>query len=187
MQKEVILFLDGAHPDHQTQATYGWMKKGSKLAIKTTAKQLRLHYMGVINVANDKITHITKSYEKINSNSIADFLGEIQQKLQHQDKIHIILDNASYHKNKEVKAFLQQPNNKLQLHYLPPYSPNLNLIERLWKIMRQQVTYNQYYSTFDEFQHNIKTFFQNLDQIQHILLQRITDKFQVIDPRFVRV
>lgn len=187
LQKEVILFLDGVHPDHQTQATYGWMKKGSKLAIKTTAKQLRLHYMGAINVANDKITHITKSYEKINSNSIADFLGEIQQKLQHQDKIHIILDNASYHKSKEVKAFLQQPNNKLQLHYLPPYSPNLNLIERLWKIMRQQVTYNQYYSTFDEFQHNIKTFFQNLDQIQHILLQRITDKFQVIDPRFVRV
>jgi len=103
------------HPDHQTQATYGWMKKGSKLAIKTTAKQLRLHYMSLINVANDKITHITKSYEKINSNSIADFLGEIQQKLQHRDKIHIILDNASYHKSKEVKAFLQQPNNKLAI------------------------------------------------------------------------
>jgi hypothetical protein len=37
LQKEVILFLDGVHPDHQTQVSYGWMKKGSKLAIKTTA------------------------------------------------------------------------------------------------------------------------------------------------------
>jgi transposase len=62
--------------------------------------------MGEINVANDKITHITKSYEKINSNSIADFFGKIQQKLQNQDKIHIIMDNASYPQKQGNKSLL---------------------------------------------------------------------------------
>ncbi len=185
-KKETILFLDGVHPDHQTQAVHGWIRKGSKLAIKTTAKQSRLHYMGAISVGADKIDNITKSYETINGKSITDFLTEITKKFEDKTKIHIILDNASYHKSKEVKTHLET-NPKLQLHYLPPYSPNLNLIERLWKIMREKVTYNLYYKTFEEFRQNIENFFQNLDQIQDLLLQRITEKFHVIEPKFVQL
>ena len=79
------------------QPMAGW-KKAANLPLKPPPNNWDCTSVGAINVANDKITHITKSYEKINSNSIADFLGEIQQKLQHQDKIHIISDNASYTK-----------------------------------------------------------------------------------------
>jgi len=185
-ENEEILFFDGVHPDHQTQAVYGWIKKGSKLAIPTTATQPRLHYLGVIAVKKDKIENITQSYEKIDSKSVTDFLQKIELKLSHKKKIHIILDNASYHKSKEVKLYLEN-HPKIQLHYLPPYSPNLNLIERLWKVMREKTTYNRYYSTFTEFRQSIDNFFQNLDQIQELLLQRITEKFQVIEPKFVQL
>ena len=182
-QQEEILFFDGVHPDHQTQAVYGWIKKGHKLAIPTTAKQPRIHYLGAIAVKEDKIEHITQSYDKINGEAVVNFLAKIANKLSHKKKIHIILDNAGYHKCKEVKEYLEQ-HPKIQLHYLPPYSPNLNLIERLWKIMREKVTYNKYYKTFLEFRTKIAEFFENLDDIQDILTKRITEKFQIINPTF---
>ncbi len=185
-EKEEILFLDGVHPDHQTQAVYGWIRKGNKLAIPTTAKQPRLHYLGAIAVKKDKIDNITKFYEKINGASITNFFQEIELKFSHKERIHIVLDNAGYHKGKEVKSYLEN-HPKICLHYLPPYSPNLNLIERLWKIMREKTTYNRYYKSFEEFRQSIGDFFNNLDQIQNLLLQRITEKFQVIEPKFVQL
>ena len=123
-EQEEILFLDGVHPDHQTQATYGWIQTGVQIAIKTTAKQPRIHYLGAIAVKEDKIEHITQSYDKINGEAVVNFLAKIANKLSHKKKIHIILDNAGYHKCKEVKEYLEQ-HPKIQLHYLPPYSPNL--------------------------------------------------------------
>ena len=184
-EQEEILFLDGVHPDHQTQATYGWIQTGVQIAIKTTAKQPRTHYLGAIAVKEDKIEHITQSYDKINGEAVVNFLAKIANKLSHKKKIHIILDNAGYHKCKEVKEYLEQ-HPKIQLHYLPPYSPNLNLIERLWKIMREKVTYNKYYKTFLEFRTKIAEFFENLDDIQDILTKRITEKFQIINPVFLQ-
>ncbi len=98
-----------------------------------------------------------------------------------------ILDNAGYHKCKSVKNYIRHSkNNKIKLHFLPPYSPNLNLSERIWKIMREKVTYNRYYPTFTEFRTAIINFFNNLNEMQDILTARITDKFQVIKPVFLQ-
>ncbi|MCH9756018.1 MAG: transposase, partial [Gammaproteobacteria bacterium] len=54
-----------------------------------------------------------------------------------------IWDNAGYHKSQAIRDFVKKTN--IELHFLPPYSPNLNPIERLWKIMHENVTYNRYY------------------------------------------
>lgn len=59
----------------------------------------------------------------------------------------IILDNASAHTTPALDNFLQQHQDRLELVFLPTYSPNLNLIERLWKLMRAQVTNNQFFET----------------------------------------
>jgi len=56
-------------------------------------------------------------------------------------KIHIFCDNARYYRNKSVQAYIE--NSKVKLHFLPPYSPNLNPIERLWKWMKERVMYNR--------------------------------------------
>ena len=64
-------------------------------------------------------------------------------------KITVILDNARYYRSKVVAEYLQ--NSRIELMFLPPYSPNLNLIERFWKFFKKQVLYNQYYGTFRQF------------------------------------
>ena len=58
-------------------------------------------------------------------------------------------DNARYHKNRLVEEYLKK--SKIELHFLPPYSPNLNPIERLWQWMKEQVMYNTYYAEFKSF------------------------------------
>jgi len=74
----------------------------------------------------------------------------------------IILDNAKYHYSKEVKKFLQ--GSKIKLVFLPTYSPNLNLIERLWKFFKKTVLYNQYYEDLKEFRKACINFFSNISQ-----------------------
>lgn len=64
------------------------------------------------------------------------------------------------------------------LHYLPPDSPNLNPIGRLWKIMHEQVTYNRYYQKAGDFTEGIQYFFNNIEQYKSIIQSRINDNFQ---------
>ena len=73
---------------------------------------------------------------------------------------YIILDNAAYQKCEKVKLKAQELN--INLIYLPPYSPNLNLIERLWKFLRKNVLAGNYYESFELFNSSIKAFIDTL-------------------------
>ncbi len=90
----------------------------------------------------------------------------------------MIWDNAGYHKNGELRSFIKTT--KIVLHYLPPYLPNLNPIERLWKVMHEQVTYNRYYEKFKDFTEAIVGFFENIDRYSSIIKSRINDNFQTL-------
>jgi transposase len=68
---------------------------------------------------------------------------------------------------------------RFKLLFLPPYSPNLNLIERLWRFFHQKVTYNHYFETFGEFKDAALTFFKNLKQYEKELSTLLTDSFQL--------
>ncbi|WP_169751849.1 transposase, partial [Escherichia coli] len=71
----------------------------------------------------------------------------------------------------------------IRLHYLPPYSPNLNPIERMWKLMNEHVRNNHYFSSTREFREAISVFFnQTLSDIADSLTSRINDHFQVLTP-----
>ena len=69
----------------------------------------------------------------------------------------MIVDNATYYKSKPVQEYLK--NSRMELHFLPGYSPNLNLIERLWKFFKK-ILDNKYYETFDEFLSACKNFYR---------------------------
>ena len=94
---------------------------------------------------------IAKEYDKsINNDSIIDFLIKIKTYYRETkkitDKIYIILDQAGYHKGEKIEKFIKN-NPDIRLIYLPTYSPNLNPIERLWKVMNEKVRNNQYFSS----------------------------------------
>lgn len=173
---EPIYFVDSVHPQHQTRLSYGWILKGERKSIPTTARQRRLNIIGGICLSGHKIVH--HQCDKVNAVSINAFLKALRQKNPGDHKIHIILDNAAYHKSHEVRAYAKAM--KIKMHYLPPYSPNLNPIERLWKVMHEKVTYNRYYEKFIDFSDATDQFFRTIAQKKRLLRSRITDNFQTL-------
>ncbi|WP_373371787.1 transposase [Bacillus thuringiensis] len=75
-----------------------------------------------------------------------------------------ILDNVKYHHVKLLKSFLRGNNRRLNLLFLPPYSPNLNMIERVWKVMKENVLANFYHETMDDLLDSIYQFIKSIDK-----------------------
>jgi transposase len=186
---EVILFLDGVHPDHQTQAVHGWIFKGSDKAIATTAKQKRCHYLGSVELNRlTGVNVLTRDYEKIDADAIIHFINTLLIHYESKKKLYLIMDQAGYHRSHKVMDFILKLGGRVEIVFLPPYSPNLNSIERLWKILRENVTYNRYYATFKEFSDAVTEFFEKkIFEMPDILKARINDRFHIIKPDFVQV
>lgn len=171
---EIIYFADGVHPDYQTQLVSGWIKQGERKAIKKTSKQTRVNLIGAINLATNEVEY--KQVDWVDSKNLILFVEQLLSKNPLVQKIHLILDNAGYHKSKEFVDYIKT--RRVELHYLPAYSPNLNPIERLWKIMREHVTYNKYYEKFALFRQEILNFFANIEDYADEIRTRINDNFQ---------
>ena len=175
---EPILFMDAMHPTQATKVSCGWIKKGTDKSIETTGSRTRLNLVGAIDLQNIAAAHVSR-YEKVNSETIIDFFTELRRNEKSRKTIHLILDGAGYHRAQVVKDKAIESN--ILLYYLPPYSPNLNPIERLWKVMNEHVRNNKYFATAKEFRCAIDNFFINiLPSIGDTLGSRINDNFQVL-------
>ena len=171
---EIILFSDSTHPQHQTKLSYGWIKKGIRKSEKMTACQKRVNIVGAIDLKTHHVEY--RQVDWVNTESLQAFSLQLCAAYPTASAIHLILDNAGYHKSKEFLKFIE--NTKIKIHYLPPYSPNLNPIERLWKIMHEHVTYNRYYAKLSDFTEGILDFFQDIEKYRASMKTRITDNFQ---------
>ena len=89
----------------------------------------------------------------------------------------VVLDNARYQKTAEVEALAAKL--AITLLYLPPYSPNLNVIERFWKFLKKKVVRNKYYATFTEFRDTLLTFLSDLSPHREKLDSLLTEKFHL--------
>lgn len=173
-----IYFADSTHPEHNTKPSYGWILKGklNDKIVKTNSGRERLNLTGAISLSNKNGVFLEQ--KTINSDSIIKLLKKLQLK-QPQGKIYLILDNASYHHSKVVRNYIKHKR-RIKLIFLPPYSPNLNPIERLWRLMHQKLTWNHYFPTFKEFRSKTLTFFRNLPKYKPELDTLITDNFQLL-------
>ena len=121
------------------------------------------------------------SFETINADAVNKFFQKLREKYPIKYKLHIILDQSGYHRSGYLIRAAKKLN--IRLHYLPPYSPNLNPIERLWKVMNEQVRNNKFFSSAKEFRTKISKFFEEtLPQIGNALNERINDNFQKLNP-----
>ena len=93
--------------------------------------------------------------------------------------MHVICDNARYYQNKAPNAWLADK--PLVQVFLPPYSPNLNLIERLWKFLRQKISNTAFYRTKGPFKTAVLDFFDRLPGFGHESASRMWLKFHVLD------
>lgn len=179
---EAICFTDGVHPTHNVQPAFGWIKKGVRKELPANTGRSRLNLSGAIDVINH--TLVIREDRTLNAESTIRFFQKIEEAYPGKSKVHVFCDNASYYRNAAVREHLQA--SKIDLHFLPPYSPNLNPIERLWKWMKERVVYNTYYEHFEDFKAAIFGFFSTLtnagvgSELREAFRSRVRDKFRPI-------
>jgi transposase len=176
LEGESIYFVDAAHPQHNPNKSYGWIKKNTVKEIETNTGRARLNLNGALDIQNFNI--VVRNEDTINSQSMVGLLEELRNQHPIEKTIYIILDNARYNRSYEVQFFAAHTN--IVLMHLPPYSPNLNIIERLWKFFYKKVKNNKYYKTFKEFKNSCLDFFQNIERFKPELSTLLTDNFQRI-------
>jgi|SRR5215213_1503242 len=175
---ETIMYMDSVHPQHNTVSSKVWIEKGTQRWIQSNTGRERMNINGAYNPFTQEV--ITQQAPTIKAPVTISLLKKIIEHHPEFIKIYLVSDNARYNKCKEVQAFLATQH-KIQMLYLPPYSPNLNLIERLWKVMHEKVIHRHYFDTFPKFKKAINAFFDNVADYQEELKSRITFKFQTFD------
>ena len=181
-KEETICFIDGVHPTHNTQVSYGWICKGERKEICSNTGRKRINISGALDLLEQKV-HFQED-SMLNAEATISFFEKIEKAYPTKKKIHLFCDNARYYKNKKVREYLEK--SKIEAHFLPPYSPNLNPIERLWKWMKERVLYNTYYQDFESFKHAIFGFLESLSRLDlnsplgRSFSSRIRDHFRAI-------
>ena len=171
-----IYFMDGVHPMHNSQPAYGWIRKGKDMVLKANTGRQRINLNGAYNLEDHTV--VIQESEMINAQSTVSLLAEMLQK-QPLGLIYVILDNARYYRSEFVQNFVNR-NKRIRLLFLPSYSPNLNIIERLWKFFKKRVLYNSYYAEFAVFRKHCLNFFRNIQNFRPELQTLMTDNFQLI-------
>lgn len=169
-------YLDGVHPQHNTQLAYGWIRKGQDKVVKSNSGRQRININGALNA--DTLEVIIRTDDTINAQSTLALFKALEQQHPLAESIFITLDNARYYKNALIYEYLAT--SKIKLLFMPPYSPNLNLIERLWKFMRKTILYNKYYEKFADFKAEVMRFFENIAEYNNKLSTLLTKNFQII-------
>jgi transposase len=177
--KQVLLFLDPMHQIHNNENDYSWQLKGKQHTkqIKANTGRRRMNIVGAINPVTLAPTIIITE-ENCCEELIHAFLYEVREQYKEAKTVCIILDNARYQRAYSVNDLAKEL--EIELVYLPPYCPNLNLIERLWKFFKKKVMKNKYYSTFKEFEEIVFEFFKNFDNQLDELKTILNFKFGII-------
>lgn len=163
-----LLFLDAAHFVMGVYLCYLWAVK--RIFVKSSAGRKRYNVLGAVNAITKQIhTFTNNSY--INANCICDFFEQLRSVYTDAKPIYIILDNARYQKCQLVRYVAWQFH--IQLVYLPPYSPNLNIIERLWKWTKKKALYAKFHNDFELFKNAIDHTIQTANGIAKSEMQTL--------------
>ena len=171
--------MDAAHFVHGNFLGYIW--SFVRYFVKTPSGRQRLNVLGALDACSKKIVTITNT-SYINAQTICDLLIKLRSQ-QKKGPITLILDNARYQRCQLVME--KAKDLKIELLYLPPYSPNLNLIERFWKFMKKQCLYCKYYKTFSAFEMALTNFINHAhikhkDELDSLLILNFQDYSKVL-------
>jgi transposase len=146
--------------------------------VKAPSGRQRFNVLGALNALTHKLITVTNS-SYINSDSVCELLLKLAQ-ASTDIPITVVLDNARYQRCKKVQEYAASLG--IELLFLPPYSPNLNLIERLWKFVKRKCLYSRYYETFQDFKAAITNCLSKTDtEYQQELDTLLTLNFQTFN------
>jgi transposase len=146
-----VLFVDAAH--FVLASFLGWVWCAMRLFVRGASGRQRYNVLGAVNpLTQDLIRVCNQTY--INSHTVCELLHKIAG-LGLATPITLVLDNAAYQRCQLVQDLARQLN--IELLFLPSYSPNLNLIERLWKFVKKQALHSRHHTNYADFQAAIDT------------------------------
>lgn len=175
--KKEVFFVDAAH--FVWQGFVGLLWSFAKIWVKSPSGRQRFNVLGALNaVTKETITITNTTY--INAWSVIELLFKLRQRYQLTGiPITIVLDNAGYQACNLVRAAAKMMS--IELIFLPSYSPNLNLIERMWKFAKKTSLYSQEFPSFEAFCGEIKRIIEN-GHVEHKeeLESLLTWRFQTL-------
>ena len=168
-----LLFMDAAHFILGPFICALWCV--TRLFVKASSGRNRINVLGAVNAVTKEVSTLCNT-TYINAGTIVAFLKQLKE--YYGDlPLKIVLDNARYQHCKLVEDAANALN--ITLLFLPSYSPNLNIIERLWKFTKKEILYAKYYETPVKFHNAITDFFLTINQKYNTDLKKLlTLKFQ---------
>ena len=179
----VFLFGDGMHLIHQTVPAYCWCDPLYPLLLETNTGRKRLNILGCYNPDTYDFIHLTGE-ENCDAERVIEFFEMILKRYYKAPAIKLTLDNAKYFKAAIVRDWLKT-HPKLTLEFLPSYSPNLNLIERLWRFIKDELVKNNYCKLYKTFRAKVFQLLNNLHKRVDEFKSLMVEKFQIIKNRTV--
>ena len=146
-----------------------WFPKGEQRIIPTLGKHHGAKLMGVLNYETGAI--YVEENDKYDAQVFNDFLHHVLE-IYAEGKIVMILDNAKIHHAKLIKPFLEDHADRLELLFLPPYSPKLNIIEGFWGWLKSSVINNQFFGKLSEIQSVVRDFVAYANTIPSQMVNR---------------
>jgi transposase len=171
-----VYFMDAVHPQHNPVLACGWIKRGEEQEVKSNTGRRRVNINGAIDL--ERLEPVVRFDESIDAASTIALLEQLEALNLVAAWIYVICDNARYYRSKAVREYLKR--SRIKLVFLPPYAPNLNLIERLWKFFKKKTLYNRYFETFDEFKKACEEFFANPHKYHRELRSLLTPNFAIV-------
>jgi transposase len=173
-----LYFADGTHPSYTAHPSHGWIRKGQTRELKSNHGRVNVNINGALSWPDREIVH--RQADKITSAEMIKLFDDLQARHPGAMAISVVLDNARYNHSKEIKAYISSEGCRIKLVYLPPYAPNLNLIERFWWLFKKKALYNEYFPKFADFKAAVDGFFADLGRYGDEIRSLISDAFHFI-------
>jgi transposase len=167
---DTILFQDESTIRDYVAVGYSWFCKGKQRKIPTYGAHQSVKLLGVLDYEKGNI--LCMEEERFDAKVFLSFLQQVLIKYP-EGKIVMILDNARIHHAKLIQPFLEKYASRLELLFLPPYSPNLNPIEGLWKWLKSSIIYNVFYTSVAEIRKAVREFIQKVNQQPQQVIDRL--------------
>lgn len=147
-----------------------WFPKGEQKIIPTYGKHRGAKLLATLDYESGEI--YWEEHDQYDAKVFLTFLEHLVEKYPNGKTV-MILDNARIHHAKLIQPFLEQNKDKLKLVYLPPYSPQLNIVEGLWGWLKKAVIYNVFFSSVDEIRAAVRTFMDEISKNPMQIVDRL--------------
>jgi transposase len=148
-QNEVILYVDEVDIHLNPKIGPDWMLRGAQKTVLTPGKNQKRYLAGALNARTGRLTWV-EAERKNSQLFILQLWQLVGRDYPEAKRIHLILDNYRIHSSLQVEAALARLDGRVVLHFLPPYCPDHNRIERVWRDLHDNVTRNHQCRTMKE-------------------------------------